>query len=78
MNFFVLASLPEPRSQIRKLSWVRVLVKILALGLISSCDLRYVSYDQIYGKLSGINDWQKACEFVKFTCINTAGLLLVH
>jgi hypothetical protein len=49
--------LQELRPQSRKLSWIRVRVKILGLGILSSYDFqRYVSNDQAYGKLSG-NNW---------------------
>jgi hypothetical protein len=48
----------ELRSQTRKLSWVRVSVKMLGLGIISSIyDIQlYVSNDQAYDELSGNED----------------------
>jgi hypothetical protein len=66
-NLFVSArKLQELRSHTRKLSWVRVSVKVLGLGIPNfSCDIqRYVSNDQVYGKLSSIKASKQA--FVEF------------
>jgi hypothetical protein len=51
--------LQELRSQIQKLSWVRVSVKMLLRDKnIFFCDiLRYVSNGQVYDNLSGNKDW---------------------
>jgi hypothetical protein len=57
-KLFVLARrLEKRRSQTRNLSWFRVPVKMLGLGIIFSYDIqRYVSSDQACEKLSGNKD----------------------
>jgi hypothetical protein len=54
-NLFVSTGrLQEQRLQTRKLSWVRVPVEMLGLGLIFPYDSRYVSNVQAYDKLRAI------------------------